>query len=51
MTTKATFCQLPTTCCFHCQPCTCNTLHLYKSPQFAEAATNNTPLMTRATVE
>jgi len=51
MTTKATFCQLPTTCCFHCQPCTCNTLRLYKSPQFAEAATNNTPLMTRATVE
>jgi len=27
MTTKATFCQLPTTC-FHCQPCTNNTLRL-----------------------
>ena len=28
MTTKATFCQLPTTYCFHCQPCSCNTLRL-----------------------
>jgi len=25
MTTKATFSQLPTTYCFHCQPCSCNT--------------------------
>jgi len=27
MTTKATFCQLPTAC-FHWQPCTCNRLGL-----------------------
>jgi len=26
MTTKATFCQLPTTNCFHCQPCSCDRL-------------------------
>jgi len=32
MIRKATFSQLPTTYCFHCQPCTCNTLRLYKSP-------------------
>ena len=28
MTTKAAFCQLPTIYCFHCQPCSCNTLRL-----------------------
>ena len=28
MTTKATFCQLPTTCLIYCQPCTCNRLGL-----------------------
>jgi len=38
MTTKTTFCQLPITYCFHCQPCSCKALRLYKSPQFAEAA-------------
>jgi len=42
LTTKATFCQLPTTYCFHCHPCSCNTLRLCKSPQFAKAATNKT---------
>jgi len=25
---KVTFSQLPTTYCFYCQPCTCNTLRL-----------------------
>ena len=35
MTIKATFCQLTTTYCFHCQPCSCNTLRLH---QFAKAA-------------
>ena len=42
MTTKATFCHLPTTYCFHCQPCTCNTLRLHKPTQFAKSATNKT---------
>ena len=28
MTTEATFSQLPTTYCFHCQPCSCNMLRL-----------------------
>jgi len=41
MTTKATFCQLPTTYCFPCIA----TLRLCKSLQFTKAATNNTPLV------
>ena len=39
MATKAIFCQLPTTYCFYSQPCSSNTLRLYKSPQFGKAAT------------